>query len=82
MNLSIKDPEAYRLAQAIARATGQNMTRVVTEALRERLAGLEQASGRAGVDELLAIARRTAALVKPPYVDHDALLYDDSGLPR
>ncbi len=34
MSLNIKDPEAHHLAQAIARATGQTMTRVVTEALR------------------------------------------------
>ena len=36
MSLNIKDPEAYRLAQAIAQTTGDTMTRVVTEALRER----------------------------------------------
>ena len=38
MSLNIKDPEAHRLAQEIARATGETMTRVVTEALRDRLA--------------------------------------------
>jgi antitoxin VapB len=32
MSLNIKDPEAHRLAQQIARATGETMTRVVTEA--------------------------------------------------
>jgi antitoxin VapB len=82
MSLNIKDPEAHRLAQAIAQATGETMTRVVTEALRERYARLERRQGRAGVDELRAIAARAAAHVKGPYLDHDALLYDETGLPR
>jgi antitoxin VapB len=46
MSLNIKDPEAHRLARAIAQATGQSMTRVVTDALRERYAQL--ATVRAG----------------------------------
>ncbi len=58
------------------------MTRVVTEALRERLAGLERRSKRATVEELLAIAHRAASQVKRPYVDHAELLYDEHGLPR
>jgi antitoxin VapB len=82
MSLNIKDPEAHRLAQQIARATGETMTRVVTEALRERLSRLERRSARAGVEELLAIAERAASHVKRPYVDHAELLYDEHGLPR
>ena len=82
MSLNIKDPEAHRLAQAISRATGESMTRVVTEALRERWARIERRKGRASVEELLAIADRAAAQVKRPYVDHAELLYDESGLPR
>ena len=81
MSLNVKDPEAHRLAQAIARATGESMTHVVREALRERHARLERRKGRAGVEELLAIADRAAALVKRPYVDHAELLYDANGLP-
>jgi antitoxin VapB len=82
MSLNIKDPEAHRLAQEIARATGETMTRVVTEALRERLARLERQSARASLEELLAIAGRSAAYVKRPYLDHSELLYDERGLPR
>lgn len=82
MSLNVKDPEAHRLAQAIAQATGQSMTRVVTEALRERLARIEQQKGRASVAELLAIADRAALHVPPSYADHGNLLYDESGLPR
>jgi antitoxin VapB len=82
MSLNIKDPEAHRLAQQIARATGETMTRVVTEALRERLIRLERRSARASVEELLAIAERAASHVERPYVDHAELLYDEHGLPR
>jgi antitoxin VapB len=82
MSLSIKDPEAHRLAQAISHATGESMTRVVTEALRERFAKIERRKGRASVDELLAIADRAAAHVKRPYIDHADLLYDENGIPK
>ena len=82
MSLNIKDPEAHRLAQAIARATGETMTRVVTEALRERLATIERRRARAIVEELLAIADRAAAHVKRPYLNHAELLYDERGLPK
>ncbi|MGY2049457.1 type II toxin-antitoxin system VapB family antitoxin [Methylobacterium sp. JK268] len=82
MSLNIKDPEAHRLAQAIARETGETMTRAVTEALRDRLARIERRKGRASVAELLAIADRAAAHVERPYAAHGDLLYDDDGLPR
>ena len=82
MSLNIKDPEAHRLAREIARATGETMTRVVTEALRERLARIEVRSTRASVEELLAIAKRASSHIKRPYLDHRELLYDEHGLPR
>jgi antitoxin VapB len=82
MSLNIKDPEAHRLAQAIAQATGESMTRVVTEALREQLAKIERRRRKASVEELLAIADRASLHVKLPYVDHAELLYDQHGLPK
>ncbi|HEY2048377.1 MAG TPA: type II toxin-antitoxin system VapB family antitoxin [Caulobacteraceae bacterium] len=83
MNLNIKDPEAHRLAQAIAKATGDSMTRVVRDALRDRLAQLNQAKGKASVEELLAIAKRAAAHVKaPPCANDGDYLYDERGLPK
>ena len=36
MSLNVKDPEAHRLAQAIARETGESLTKVVIVSLRER----------------------------------------------
>jgi antitoxin VapB len=82
MSLNIKDPEAHRLAQAIAQATGQSMTRVVTDALRERYARIEQRRGKASIAELLAIADRAAAHVTRPYSDHADFLYYENGLPK
>jgi antitoxin VapB len=82
MSLNLKDPEAHRLAQAIAKATGETLTRAVTESLRERYERLQSRRGKASVEELLAIAKRASAQVKHPYLDHAALLYDERGLPK
>ena len=81
-SLNVKDPAAHRLAEAIAEATGETMTRAVTEALRERYERIQSRRGKATVEELLAIADRAAAHVKRPCVDHAALLYDENGLPK
>jgi len=82
MSLNVKDPEAHRLAQSIARTTGETMTHAVTEALRERYERLQSRRGKASVEELLAIAKRASAQVKHPYLDHGAFLYDQRGLPK
>lgn len=82
VSLNVKDPEAHRLAQAIAQETGETMTRAVTEALRERYERLQRRRSKASVEELLAIADRAAAHVKRPYVGHAELLYDEHGLPK
>ena len=82
MSLNIKDPEAHRLAQAISEQTGESLTRVVIESLRERHEKLEKRKGKASLAELLAIAKRASRAVKRPYVDHGELLYDKHGLPK
>ncbi len=83
MSLNIKDPEAHRLAQLLARETGETMTRAVTEALRERLARVSRSrKSPTTVAELLAIGRRCAATLKGRPVDHASLLYDEHGLPK
>ena len=81
-SLNVKDPEAHRLAQAIVKATGETITRAVTEALRERYERLQARHGKASVEELLAIAKRASSQVKRPYLDHAELLYDEHGLPK
>jgi len=82
MSLNIKDPEAHRLAQAIARATGETMTHVVKEALRERYERIHQHDPETLAADLRAIAKRAAAHVTGPYLDHAELLYDERGLPK
>jgi len=80
--LNIKDPEAHRLAYAIALETGETLTHVVTEALREQYGRLQSRRMDASLDDLLAIANRISVLVKQPYIDHADLLYDENGLPK
>ena len=83
MALNIKDPDAHKLAQALAHETGETMTRAVTEALRERLARVRRSRRPdATVEDLLAIGRRCAATLKGKAIDHEDLLYDERGLPR
>lgn len=84
MPLRIKDPEADRLARAVAARTGETITQAVITALRERLAREERRTQNldALVDEVMAIGRHCAALPirdsRPP----DAVLgYDERGLP-
>lgn len=73
ISLNIKDPEAHRLAHAIARETGEPMTRIVVDALRERLSDLERRRERASVTELMAIARRSASLATRSHSDDSVL---------
>jgi antitoxin VapB len=82
VSLNVKDPEAHQLAQAIAQETGETLTRAVTEALRERYQRLQSRRARASVEELRAIAKRAAAHLKGPYLDHAEFLYDERGLPK
>lgn len=84
MALSLKDPEADRLARAVAERTGETLTGAIVVALRERLARLRARPRRRPLrDELREIGRRCAAL---PTLDDrsedDILGYDDRGLPR
>ncbi len=82
MGLNVKDPEAHRLAQAISKATGETLTRAVTEALRDRYERLQSRRGKASVEELLAIAKRASPQVNRHYLDHAEFLYDKYGLPK
>ncbi len=84
MSLNIKNTEAHRLAEEVARVTGESLTTAVTVALRERLERLGRARGDRLADQLLAIGKDCAGRLKEPYrsAAHDDLLYDDRGLPR
>jgi antitoxin VapB len=82
MSLNVKDPEAHRLAQAIAQETGETLTRAVTEALRERYERLHKRDPEAMAADIRAIAQRASAQIKRPYLDHAEFLYDEHGLPK
>jgi antitoxin VapB len=84
MALSIKHPEADRLARELARTTGEGLTEAVIKALRERLARHKRRPrGRRLSDELRAIGERVAALpVLDDRTDDEILDYDERGVPR
>ena len=82
LSLNIKDPEAHRLARAIAAETGETLTRAVTEALRERYERLHKHNSEALAADIRAIAKRASAYIKRPYLDHAEFLYDERGLPK
>jgi antitoxin VapB len=83
MALNIRNPETERLANELARETGETKTEAVTKALRDRLARLRrERAGRSLADELDTIARHCAALpVLDPRRPEEILGYDDRGLP-
>jgi antitoxin VapB len=84
MALSIKHPEADRLARELARSTGEGLTEAVIKALRERLARQRgRKSARRLSEELRAIGERCAALpVLDERTPEEILGYDEHGLPR
>jgi len=84
MPLSIKHPEADRLARELASQTGESLTEAVITALRERLVRERGRSrGLPLSEELRSIGERCASL---PVVDgrgpDEILGYDHRGLPR
>ena len=84
MALSVKDPEADRLAREVAARAGETLTKAIIVALRERLARLRRPPRHRRLrDELREIARRCAQL--PTLDDRSAdeiLAYNERGLPR
>lgn len=83
-SLNIKNNETCLLIRELADLTGESMTGAVTEAVRQRLDRVRRKRGGSLADRLLAIGRDCAARLGEEYraLDHDALLYDEKGLPR
>jgi antitoxin VapB len=83
MPLSIKHPEADRLARELAAQTGESITDAVITALRERVARYR--SRRAKRRVLEDIARIQTRYRSIPLLDDrtpdEILGYDDRGLP-
>lgn len=83
MPLSIKDPEADRLAREVAKATGETLTAAIVQALKERLQRVRRTRGTKLSDDLLVIGRRCAALpVHDTRAADEILGYDRHGLPE
>jgi antitoxin VapB len=84
MALNIKNKETQKLAQELAKLTGESMTAAVTEAVRERLDRVRGERGVGLADRLLKIGEDCAAHLREPFrsLDHGELLYDEKGLPR
>lgn len=84
MAISLKDPEADRLAREVAGRTGETLTAAIVVALRERLARLRGRPRRRALrDELREIGRRCASLpTLDDRPDEEILGYDERGLPR
>jgi antitoxin VapB len=84
MAINIKNDETHKLAQKLAKLTGESMTAAITQALRERLERLRAGEGDDLARKLVRIGKDCAAHLKEPFrsVDHGELLYDEKGLPR
>jgi antitoxin VapB len=82
--LNIKHPEADRLARTLAQQTGETITEVVIEALREKL--MREQGRRAPLqlkESLLEIGRRCAHLPDQDKRSPDDIIgYDGFGLPN
>lgn len=84
MALNIRNTEAEKLAEQLAKLTGETKTEAVTQALRDRLARVRrERSQRRLADELDEIALRCSQLpVLDPRTPDEILGYDENGLPR
>jgi antitoxin VapB len=85
MALSIRDPEADRLARELSRRTGETMTTAIRKALEERLAGLDDAHAaeierrRQAIDAIVARSRGLPVL--DARSEDEILGYDEHGIP-
>ena len=84
MALSIKSPEADRLARDLAALTGESMTVAVIISMRERLQREERKrqSKQQLIDDLMAIAHHCASLpVLDDRTEDEIMGWDENGLP-
>ncbi len=83
MGLNIKNEATCRLAEDLARLTGETKTKAITKALEERLERQLQGRNRAGVAErLMEIGRRCASQPTLDTRTPEEILYDEHGLPK
>jgi hypothetical protein len=84
--LNIRSDQAYEIAARVAKQTGRSRADVVLAALlsyAERRIGRKMtAKERAFVDELMALAERSAAAAPKRMTSDHSYLYDENGLPK
>jgi antitoxin VapB len=83
MPISIKAPEADRLARQLAAVTGETITDAVIVAMRERLAREERKrqNSDALLEEIRAISHHCASLpILDTRTDDEILGYDENGI--
>jgi antitoxin VapB len=84
MPLSIKMPEADRLARRLAATTGETISLAVLLAIRERLERVERKreEKQALIADLMAIAHHCASLpVLDTRTEDEIMGWDENGLP-
>lgn len=84
MPISIKAPEADRLARQLAATTGESITVAVIVAMRERLDREERRRQNkdAQLEEIRAISHHCASLpVLDTRTDDEIMGWDENGLP-
>ena len=83
MALSIKHPEADRLARQLAHATGESLTEAVTTAIRERFireTGTNPDTFEADIERIVASLKNAPVL--DDRTPDEILGYDEFGLPN
>jgi antitoxin VapB len=84
MAISIKSPEADRLARDLAALTGESITVAIVVAMRERLKHEERKrqNKSALLEEIRAISHHCASLpVLDTRTDDEIMGWDENGLP-
>ena len=83
--LNVRSERAYEIARRLALRTGRSRTDVVVAALlrydEARTGRKLTAKERAFVDELMALARHSAAAAPPTVHSDQRELYDKKGMP-
>jgi antitoxin VapB len=85
MALSIKDPEADRLAREVTKVTGESLTEAVTNALRQRLRllrGDDRTPEQFAADINAIVDRYASRPVVDDRTADEIIGYDERGLPR
>lgn len=84
MGLNIKNERTHALVRELATLTGVSQTEAVEQAVRARLAELNntESERQERFDRIMAIAREMAPGLREAGVLNTDFLYDENGLPK